>query len=114
MVGLITCQHGDTSRSVNTAVLASDSLELITRRVIAELEGPEAALNDERVKVYSTTDSPEYKQMIELHGGKNVGSISSKTSFILCGENMGPSKLEKAKKLGIQMMSEDDFLNLIE
>ena len=52
--------------------------------------------------------------MIELHGGKNAGSISSKTSFILCGENMGPSKLEKAKKLGIQMMSEDDFLNLIE
>lgn len=64
--------------------------------------------------VFAKHSRDEYKQMIELHGGKNVGSISSKTSFILCGENMGPSKLEKAKKLGIQMMSEDDFLNLIE
>ena len=51
--------------------------------------------------------------MIEKHGGKNVGSISSKTSFILAGENMGPSKLEKAQKLGIQIMNEEDFLQLV-
>lgn len=56
----------------------------------------------------------EYKALIEQHGGKNVGSISSKTSFILVGDNMGPSKLEKAKKLGIKIVNEDDFLKLIE
>jgi DNA ligase (NAD+) len=52
--------------------------------------------------------------LIEKNGGKNVGSISSKTSFILAGENMGPSKLEKAQKLGIKIINEDDFLKLIE
>ena len=56
----------------------------------------------------------EYKLLIEQHGGKNVGSISGKTSFILAGDNMGPSKLQKAEKLGIQIVSEDDFLNMIE
>lgn len=55
----------------------------------------------------------EYKQFIEKHGGKNVGSISAKTSFILAGENMGPAKLEKAQKLGIKIINEDDFLSLI-
>ena len=55
----------------------------------------------------------EYKAMIEKHSGKNVGSISSKTSFILAGENMGPSKLEKAQKLGVQIMNEEEFLQLV-
>ena len=55
----------------------------------------------------------EYKELIEKNGGKNVGSISAKTSFILAGENMGPAKLEKAHKLGIKLMSEDEFLTLI-
>ena len=55
----------------------------------------------------------EYKDLIEKNGGKNVGSISAKTSFILAGENMGPAKLEKAQKLGVQIMSEDEFLALI-
>ena len=55
----------------------------------------------------------EYKSMIEQNGGKNVGSISSKTSFILAGDNMGPSKLEKATKLGIRIISEEEFLKLI-
>ena len=55
----------------------------------------------------------EYKNMIEQNGGKNVGSISSKTSFILAGDNMGPSKLEKATKLGIHIISEEEFLKLI-
>lgn len=55
----------------------------------------------------------EYKKMIEQHGGKNVGSISKSTSFILAGDNMGPSKLEKAQKLGIKIMSEDEFLELV-
>ena len=56
----------------------------------------------------------EYKQLIEQHGGKNVGSISGKTSFILAGDNMGPSKLEKARKLGIPIVSEDEFLEMVE
>ena len=55
----------------------------------------------------------EYKLIIEQHGGKNVGSISGKTSFILAGENMGPSKLEKAQKLGIKIMNEEEFLELL-
>lgn len=55
----------------------------------------------------------EYKALIEQHGGRNVGSISAKTSFILAGENMGPSKLEKAAKLGIRIMNEDEFLEMI-
>ena len=56
----------------------------------------------------------EYKQIIEQNGGKNVGSISNKTSFILAGENMGPSKLEKAKKLNIRIVDEEEFLKMIE
>ena len=55
----------------------------------------------------------EYKALIEQHGGHNVGSISAKTSFILAGENMGPSKLEKAAKLGIRIMNEDEFLEIL-
>lgn len=64
--------------------------------------------------VFAHHSRDEYKAMIERHGGKNVGSISKKTSFILAGENMGPSKLEKAKNLGIPVMNEDDFLALVE
>ena len=56
----------------------------------------------------------EYKSIIEQHGGKNVGSISAKTSFILAGENMGPSKFEKAQKLGIQIVNEEEFLQMVE
>jgi DNA ligase (NAD+) len=52
--------------------------------------------------------------MIEQHGGKNAGSVSSKTSFILAGENMGPEKLKKAESLGIQLLNEDEFLKLIQ
>ena len=63
--------------------------------------------------VFSHHSRDEYKALIEQHGGKNVGSISAKTSFILAGENMGPSKLQKAEKLGIKIMSEDEFLDLI-
>ncbi|MBP1638302.1 MAG: ligase, NAD-dependent [Bacteroidetes bacterium] len=55
----------------------------------------------------------EYKEMIEQNGGKNTGSVSAKTSFILAGENMGPEKLNKAEKLGIQIISEDEFLEMI-
>ena len=54
----------------------------------------------------------EYKAMIEAHGGKNVGSVSKKTSFILAGENMGPEKLKKAEALGIPLMTEEEFLEI--
>lgn len=64
--------------------------------------------------VFTQHSRDEYKAMIECHGGKNVGSISAKTSFILAGANMGPAKLEKAQKLGIRILSEEEFLLLIE
>lgn len=63
--------------------------------------------------VFTHHSRDEYKELIEKNGGKNVGSISAKTSFILAGENMGPAKLEKAAKLGIKIMSEEEFLLLI-
>ena len=64
--------------------------------------------------VFQHHSRDEYKQMIERNGGKNAGSISGKTSFILAGDNMGPSKLQKAEKLGVPIISEDDFLKMIE
>ena len=56
----------------------------------------------------------EYKEMIADQGGKNAGSISKKTSFVLAGENMGPAKREKCQQLEIPMVSEDDFLKMLE
>ena len=64
--------------------------------------------------VFTQHSRDEYKDIIERNGGKNVGSISKNTSFILAGDNMGPSKLEKAQKLGIRIMSEEEFLHLIQ
>ncbi|MCD8263882.1 MAG: NAD-dependent DNA ligase LigA [Tannerellaceae bacterium] len=55
----------------------------------------------------------EYKQMIEQNGGKNSGSVSGKTDYIIAGDNMGPAKLEKAQKLGVKIISEDEFLNML-
>lgn len=55
----------------------------------------------------------EYKALIEAHGGKNVGSVSKKTSFILAGENMGPEKLKKAEALGVRLVNENEFLEMI-
>ena len=72
-----------------------------------ELEGMSIVISG----VFSHHSRDEYKLMIEQHGGKNIGSISSKTSFILAGDNMGPAKLQKAEKLGIKIVSEEEFLN---
>ena len=63
--------------------------------------------------IFSKYSRDEYKDIIEHNGGKNVGSISSKTSFIFAGENMGPSKLEKANKLGIRIINENEFLEML-
>lgn len=64
--------------------------------------------------VFAKHSRDEYKAMIEQNGGKNVGSISGKTSFILAGENMGPSKLQKAEKLNIPLVDEDTFLAMLQ
>ena len=74
-----------------------------------ELEGMSIVISG----VFEKHSRDEYKLMIEQHGGKNVASISSKTSFILAGDNMGPSKLQKAEKLGIRLVNEDEFLEMI-
>ena len=63
--------------------------------------------------VFEHHSRDEYKTLIEQHGGKNVSSVSAKTSFILAGGNMGSAKLEKAEKLGVKIMNETEFLQLI-
>ena len=64
--------------------------------------------------VFAKHAREEYKAMIEQNGGKNSSSISSATSFVFAGENMGPAKLEKAHKLGIPIINEDEFLKMLE
>ena len=64
--------------------------------------------------VFTHHSRDEYKEMIERNGGKNVGSVSKSTSFILMGENMGPSKLEKAQKMGVRLVPEEEFLQMLQ
>lgn len=89
---------------VTMAMKRDDSAERSTR-----LEGKSIVVSG----VFSLHSRDEYKEMIENNGGKNVGSVSKKTSFILAGENMGPSKLEKAQKLGVPVVSEQEFLDML-
>jgi DNA ligase (NAD+) len=63
--------------------------------------------------VFEKYSRDELKELITLNGGKNVGSISAKTDYVLAGDKMGPSKLEKAEKLGIKIINEDEFLEMI-
>lgn len=63
--------------------------------------------------VFHTVSRNELKALIEANGGKNVGSISAKTSYVVAGDNMGPAKLEKATNLGIEILNEEQFLKLI-
>ena len=63
--------------------------------------------------VFAHHSRDEYKNIIETNGGKNVGSVSKKTSFILAGENMGPEKRKKADELGVTILSEDEFLQML-
>ena len=100
------------------------------QRILARLkeEGLQMALSEEQQQglsntlsgksivisgVFSQHSRDEYKAIIEQHGGKNVGSISAKTSFVLAGENMGPSKLQKAQKLNIPIVTEQEFLQML-
>ena len=75
-----------------------------------ELEGMTIVISG----TFTQHSRDEYKSMIEAHGGKNSGSVSAKTSFILAGDNMGPAKLEKAEKLGVKLMTEEEFLGLFQ
>ena len=84
-------------------------ISALNAQLSTRLEGQSIVISG----VFTHHSRDEYKMIIEQNGGKNVGSISSKTSFILAGENMGPSKLQKAEKLGIKIMSEDEFLTLL-
>jgi DNA ligase (NAD+) len=94
------------------------------RRAGLQMEIPEEDSSDKTDKlggksivisgVFAHHSRDEYRALIEKNGGKNVGSISKKTDFILAGENMGPAKLEKAQKLNIPIVNEDDFLAMIE
>lgn len=84
-------------------------ISALNAQLSTRLEGQSIVISG----VFTHHSRDEYKMIIEQNGGKNVGSISSKTSFILAGENMGPSKLQKAEKLGIKIMSEDEFLEII-
>ena len=103
-----------------------DNIELINR---LRTHGVQMALSEETLQnhsdkligqsivisgVFTRHSRDEYKALIEINGGKNVGSISGKTSFILAGENMGASKLEKAQKLGIPIIDEETFLAMLE
>ena len=103
-----------------------DNLQLIEKLKAAglkfEIEEEEGVEKSEILKgqsivisgVFTHHSRDEYKEMIERNGGKNVGSVSKSTSFILMGENMGPSKLEKAQKLGVRLVTEDEFLQMLQ
>jgi DNA ligase (NAD+) len=101
------------------------NVEFVTR---LERAGLRMTLSEEQLTLHSTRlegqsivisgvfqhhSRDEYKSLIEQHGGKNVGSISSKTTMVLAGENMGPAKREKAEKLGVKLVSEEEFLDMI-
>ncbi|MBR6489161.1 MAG: NAD-dependent DNA ligase LigA [Muribaculaceae bacterium] len=87
--------------------MALSEQELASRTT--KLEGKKIVISG----VFQRHSREEYKAMIEQNGGKNVSSISKATSFILAGDNMGPSKLEKAQKLGIDIINEDQFLEML-
>ncbi len=83
----------------------------------SELEGRSDRLEGKKIVISGTFarhSREEYKALIEQNGGKNVSSISKVTDYVLAGENMGPAKLEKARKLGIAIIGEDEFLKMIE
>lgn len=101
----------DNERIVDT--LAEFGLQMALPETIqagTQLEGRSIVISG----TFTHHSREEYKEMIEAHGGKNVSSISKKTSFMLAGANMGPSKLEKAEKLGVPLLREDEFLALLD
>ncbi len=113
------------ARSVMTYFRNQSNIDIINR---LKAHGVQMALSEEQMHktsdilsgktivisgVFIHHSRDEYKLMIESHGGRNASSISGKTSFVLAGDNMGPSKLQKAEKLGVPVINEDDFLKMI-
>ena len=112
------------ARSIRRYFESADNLAIIERlrKAGLQLEGEEATMSVGNSLeglsivisgVFEHHSRDEYKALIEQHGGKNVSSVSAKTAFILAGGNMGPAKLEKAEKLGVKIMNETEFLQLI-
>lgn len=109
--------------SVQNYFLDEENVNLIERLQKAGLqfEVEEKVLSSENLKgknfvvsgVFSLFSRDELKGLIEQHGGKNVSSISSKTDYVIAGANMGPAKLEKAMQLGVEIISEEDFVRMI-
>jgi DNA ligase (NAD+) len=97
---------------INTLTIAGLQMCLSEEKLQAKgtsLEGKSIVISG----TFTQHSREEYKEIIEREGGKNVGSISQKTSFVLAGENMGPSKRAKCESLGIPMVSENEFLSMI-
>ena len=106
--------HNDTNRSI-VERLRAYGLQMAVEK--GEEQGGSDVLAGKSIVisgVFQHHSRDEYKAIIERNGGKNVGSISGKTSFILAGDNMGPSKLQKAEKLGVAIVDEETFLKMIE
>lgn len=111
------------AQSVKEYFSKQDNIDLVRRLREAglQMELPETQLSSTLLEGMSIVISgtfthhsrEEYKAIIEANGGKNASSISKKTSFILAGENMGPSKLEKAQKLGVEIIDEETFLERV-
>ena len=114
------------AQSVVAYFLDLQNVEMVNR---LKEQGLQMSLSDEKLQAHGTTlaglsivisgtfsqhSRDQYKSMIEMNGGKNVGSVSAKTSFILAGENMGPEKLKKAEKLGVKLVDEKTFLSMIQ
>ena len=122
-------QIGDIGERIAQSVVAyfadADNLRLIERLrgYGVQMQIPEERLSERTDKLAGATivisgtfahhSRDEYKAMIEQHGGVNTGSVSGKTTYLLAGANMGPAKLEKARKLGVRILSEDEFLEMI-
>lgn len=111
------------AKSVVAFFQSSENLQLVERLTIAGLkmeveqrEKKSDVLAGKKIVisgVFKQFERDDLKKIIEQHGGINVSSISNKTDFLVAGEGMGPSKLEKANKLGIRILSEDEFIQLI-
>ena len=95
---------------LKSAGLQFEAVEADSKGRSNKLEGRSIVISG----VFAHHSRDEYKELIERHGGKNSGSISKKTSFVLAGENMGPAKLEKATKLQVPVIGEDEFLKMLQ
>lgn len=123
-------QIGDIGERIAQSVVAyfgdEDNLRLVERlrEYGVQMQIAEERLSERTDKLAGATivisgtfahhSRDEYKALIEQHGGVNTGSVSGKTTYILAGENMGPAKLEKARKLGVRILSEEEFLEMIQ